>query len=377
MCRANYFHNARRIVVKVGSGVLTADSGLNLAIIETLSRQINQMTADGREVLLVSSGAMAAGMKKIGLTRRPDEIPKRQAIAAVGQSGLMMAYEQAFVQYDRKVAQVLLTGEDLNNRIRYLNARNTLHTLLAWKIIPVINENDTVAVAEIKFGDNDHLSAMIALLMDADILINLTDIGGLYTADPGKDPAARLIPEVLRITKAIEKLAGGIPGVLGTGGMLTKIKAARKVTGAGIPMVIGPGLEDDVLLKLFSGKPVGTFFAPAEIRLSRRKCWIGYTLKPKGTIVIDDGAADAILEKGKSLLPGGITDVSGDFGEGAPVELRDGRDVSLAIGLVNYSAADIRRIMGCNTSTIRDRLGHKSYDEVIHRNNLTVFNDCR
>jgi len=218
---------------------------------------------------------------------------------------------------------------------------------------------------------------MIALLMDADILINLTDIGGLYTADPGKDPAARLIPEVLRITKAIEKLAGGIPGVLGTGGMLTKIKAARKVTGAGIPMVIGPGLEDDVLLKLFSGKPVGTFFAPAEIRLSRRKCWIGYTLKPKGTIVIDDGAADAILEKGKSLLPGGITDVSGDFGEGAPVELRDGRDVSLAIGLVNYSAADIRRIMGCNTSTIRDRLGHKSYDEVIHRNNLTVFNDCR
>jgi glutamate 5-kinase len=377
MCRANYFHNARRIVVKVGSGVLTADSGLNLAIIETLSRQINQMTADGREVLLVSSGAMAAGMKKIGLTRRPDEIPKRQAIAAVGQSGLMMAYEQAFVQYDRKVAQVLLTGEDLNNRIRYLNARNTLHTLLAWKIIPVINENDTVAVAEIKFGDNDHLSAMIALLMDADILINLTDIGGLYTADPGKDPAARLIPEVLRITKAIEKLAGGIPGVLGTGGMLTKIKAARKVTGAGIPMVIGPGLEDDVLLKLFSGKPVGTFFAPAEIRLSRRKCWIGYTLKPKGTIVIDDGAADAILEKGKSLLPGGITDVSGDFGEGAPVELRDGRDVSLAIGLVNYSAADIRRIMGCNTSNIRDRLGHKSYDEVIHRNNLTVFNDCR
>lgn len=377
MCRANFFHNARRIVVKVGSGVLTADSGLNLAIIETLSRQINQLTADGREVLLVSSGAMAAGMKKIGLTRRPDEIPKRQAIAAVGQSGLMMAYEQAFVQYDRKVAQVLLTGEDLNNRIRYLNARNTLHTLLAWKIIPVINENDTVAVAEIKFGDNDHLSAMIALLMDADILINLTDIGGLYTADPGKDPAARLIPEVLRITKAIEKLAGGIPGVLGTGGMLTKIKAARKVTGAGIPMVIGPGLEDDVLLKLFSGKPVGTFFAPAEIRLSRRKCWIGYTLKPKGTIVIDDGAADAILAKGKSLLPGGITDVSGDFGEGAPVELRDGRDVSLAIGLVNYSAADIRRIMGCNTSAIRDRLGHKSYDEVIHRNNLTVFNDCR
>lgn len=377
MCRANFFHNARRIVVKVGSGVLTADSGLNLAIIETLSRQINQLTADGREVLLVSSGAMAAGMKKIGLTRRPDEIPKRQAIAAVGQSGLMMAYEQAFVQYDRKVAQVLLTGEDLNNRIRYLNARNTLHTLLAWKIIPVINENDTVAVAEIKFGDNDHLSAMIALLMDADILINLTDIGGLYTADPGKDPAARLIPEVLRITKAIEKLAGGIPGVLGTGGMLTKIKAARKVTAAGIPMVIGPGLEDDVLLKLFSGKPVGTFFAPAEIRLSRRKCWIGYTLKPKGTIVIDDGAADAILEKGKSLLPGGITDVSGDFGEGAPVELRDGRDVSLAIGLVNYSAADIRSIMGCNTSAIRDRLGHKSYDEVIHRNNLTVFNDCR
>ncbi len=377
MISADYFKQARRIVVKVGSGVLTADSGLNLSVIEALSRQINQLTTEGREVLLVSSGAMASGMKKIGLSRRPDEIPKRQAIAAVGQSGLMMAYEQAFAEYDRKVAQVLLTGEDLNNRIRYLNARNTLHTLLAWKIIPIINENDTVAVAEIKFGDNDNLSAMIALLMDADILINLTDIGGLYSADPGKDLEARLIPEVSRITKAVEKLAGAIPGVLGTGGMLTKIKAARKVTGAGVPMVIAPGLQEDVLRKLFSGEDIGTFFFPAGMRLSRRKCWIGYTLKPRGVIVVDDGAAAAILKKGKSLLPGGITDVSGDFGVGAPVELRDDRGASLAVGLVNYSAVDIRRIMGCNTDAIHDRLGHKSYDEVIHRNNLTVFNDCR
>lgn len=377
MISADYFKQARRIVVKVGSGVLTADSGLNLSVIETLSRQINQLTKTGREVLLVSSGAMASGMKKIGLSRRPDEIPKRQAIAAVGQSGLMMAYEQAFAQYDRKVAQVLLTGEDLNNRVRYLNARNTLHTLLAWKIVPVINENDTVAVAEIKFGDNDNLSAMITLLMDADICVNLTDIGGLYTGDPRKDPEARLIPEVTRITKAVGKLAGAIPGVLGTGGMLTKIGAARKLTGAGVPMVIAPGLEADVLLKLFSGQRIGTFFLPAGERLSRRKCWIGYTLKPKGVIVVDEGAATAILKKGKSLLPGGITDVTGDFGVGAPVELRDGRGVSIGIGLVNYSAADIRSIMGCNTDTIHERLGHKSYDEVIHRNNLTVFNDCR
>lgn len=362
--------------MKVGSGVLTADAGLNLHVIKALSLQINQLTAAGREVLLVSSGAMASGMKKIGLTRRPEEIPKRQAIAAVGQAGLMRAYENAFAAYDRKVAQILLTGDDLTSRARYLNARNTLHTLLSWKIIPVINENDTVAVAEIKFGDNDNLSAMITLLMDADILINLTDIGGLYSADPRKNPDARLVAEVLRITKATEKLAGVIPGVLGTGGMLTKIRAARKVTNAGVPMVIAPGLEKDILLKLFSGAPAGTFFHAVGERLSRRKCWIGYTLKPKGFIVIDDGAAAAILKKGKSLLPGGITEVSGDFGAGAAVELRDKKSDSLAVGLVNYSAADIRRIMGCNTCAIRDRLGHKSYDEVIHRDNLTVFNAC-
>ncbi len=376
MNRTDFFNQARRIVVKVGSGVLTAQAGLNLPIIDVLSRQIHELTKEGRDVLLVSSGAMASGMKKIGLTRRPDEIPQRQAMAAVGQAGLIQAYEKAFAAYDRKVAQILLTGEDLSNRVRYLNARNTLHTLLSWHIIPVINENDTVAVAEIKFGDNDNLSAMIALLMDADILINLTDIGGLYTADPRNNPEARLIAEVPRITKATEKLAGSMPGVLGTGGMLTKIRAARKVTGAGLPMIIAPGLEDDILLNLFSGQSRGTFFYPAGDKISRRKCWIGYTLKPKGAIFIDDGAATAISKNGKSLLPGGITDVAGDFGVGAPVELRDGEHALLAVGLVNYSAADIRRIKGCNTHAIENRLGHKSYDEVIHRNNLTVFTNC-
>jgi glutamate 5-kinase len=376
MNREDFFNQARRIVVKVGSGVLTAQAGLNLPIIDVLARQIHQLTENGREVLLVSSGAMASGMKKIGLNHRPDEIPKRQAIAAVGQAGLIQAYEKAFAVYDRKVAQILLTGEDLTNRVRYLNARNTLHTLLSWKIIPVINENDTVAVAEIKFGDNDNLSAMITLLMDADILINLTDIGGLYTADPRNHAEARLITEVPRISKATEKLAGIMPGVLGTGGMLTKIRAARKVTGAGVPMVIAPGLEEDILLQLFSGQPRGTFFYPMGDKISRRKCWIGYTLKPKGTIFIDDGASTAIIRNGKSLLPGGITDVGGDFSEGAPVELRDGNQTLLAVGLVNYSAADIRRIKGCNTHAIQKRLGHKSYDEVIHRDNLTVFTNC-
>ncbi len=372
--RKSFFSKARRVVVKVGSGVLTSHNGLNTDVINSLSRQICQLGKSGLEVLLVSSGAMASGQKKIGLDRRPDEIPKRQAIAAVGQAGLILCYEKAFETHDRLVAQILLTSDDLSvSRRRYLNARNTLHTLLAWHVVPIINENDTVVVEEIKFGDNDNLSALIALMMNADILVNLTDIDGLYTGDPRTDSGARQIPAVDRITRELEKTASDLPGALGTGGMLSKIRAARKVTVAGIPMVIANGLEDDVLLRLFDGQHRGTFFAPAEARLSNRKTWIGFALKPKGAVIIDDGAARAILKMGKSLLSGGITEVEGDFGVGSSVHIKDVHGRHLAAGLVNYSAAEIRRIMGCQSCQIGEKLGHKSYDEVIHRNNMTLL----
>ncbi len=375
--RQSYFKAAKRLVVKVGSNVLTADQGLNLPVIYALSRQISLLMENGVEVLLVSSGAMASGQKKIGLAKRPDEIPKRQAMAAVGQPGLMLEYEKAFGVYDIKVAQILLTGDDLNaSRTRYLNARNTINTLLSWNIIPIINENDTVVVDEIKFGDNDNLSAMIAFLMNADFLINLTDIDGLYTGDPRKQTDVELIFEVDTIDDRIEKIAGDIPGTLGTGGMLSKIKAAAKTTNAGIPMVIANGLEADILIKLFSGETYGTFFIPVKEKLSSRKCWIGYNIKPKGTIRIDTGAVKAILKRGKSLLPGGIIAVEGDFDVGDAVELIGGDNSRMAVGLVNYSSSDISKIMGCKTDQIQDCLGQKRYDEVIHRDNLTLLNEC-
>ena len=371
------FEDAKRIVVKIGSGVLTEDNGLNLKALRSISRQICQLADRGLEIILVSSGAMASGIKKIGLSKRPEEIPKRQAVAAVGQAGLIMEYEKSFARYNKKVAQILLTSDDLVNRKRYLNARNTLCTLLSWQVIPIINENDTVVVEEIKFGDNDNLSAMIALLMDADILINLTDIDGLYNRNPRKNQDAELISVVTTITKDIEKYASDIPGPLGTGGMLSKIIAAKKVTAAGIPMLIARGEKHDILIKLFAGKEHGTFFIPKKEKLANRKCWIAFTLKPKGTIMIDDGAATAILESGKSLLPSGIVSVDGEFSVGAAVEFRrENNDEILGTGLVNYSASDIRKIMGLKSGKIKKYLGHKSYDEVIHRDNLAITCEC-
>jgi glutamate 5-kinase len=374
--RASIFYSARRVVVKVGSNVLTEDHGLNLKAIRSISRQICRLIDGGIEIVLVSSGAMASGIKKVGLDKRPDEIPKRQAIAAVGQAGLIMEYEKAFARSHRKVAQILLTGDDLNNRKRYLNARNTLCTLLSWQVVPIINENDTVMIEEIQFGDNDNLAAMITLLMDADILVNLTDIDGLYTKDPRTNSDADFIPLVSTIGEDIKKIAGDIPGALGTGGMLSKINAAKKVTAAGIPMVIANGGRSDVLKKLFSGKDVGTFFTPKKKKLKSRKCWIAFTLKPKGVIRIDDGAAEAILNRGKSLLPSGIVGVEGEFSVGAPVEFRKTDDETLGTGLVNYSSTDIRKIMGLKSSQIKNRLGHKPYDDVIHRDNLAVTAEC-
>jgi glutamate 5-kinase len=370
--RKSIFNSAKRIVVKVGSNVLTEDQGLNLKAIRSVSRQICRLIDGGREIILVSSGAMASGVKKLGLDKRPDEIPKRQAVAAVGQAGLIMEYEKAFARDHKRVAQILLTGDDLNNRKRYLNARNAILMLLSWHVVPIVNENDTVMTQEIQFGDNDNLAAMITLLMDADILVNLTDIDGLYTKDPRNNPDATLIPVVSTMGKEIIKSAGDIPGALGTGGMLSKIKAAAKVTASGIPMVIANGGKPDILKKLFSAKETGTFFVPKKKKLRSRKCWIAFTLKPKGVLIVDEGAAAAIMSRGKSLLPSGIVSVEGEFGVGAPVEFKRADNETLGTGLVNYSSADIRKIMGLKSGQIKKRLGYKLYDDVIHRDNLAI-----
>lgn len=370
------FDHVKRAVVKIGSNVLTENNGLNLSAIRSITRQICRLIDTGLEVILVSSGAMASGVKKIGLPRRPDELPKRQAIAAVGQAGLIMEYEKAFRRYHKKVAQILLTSEDLSNRKRYLNARNTLNTLLSWQVVPIINENDTVSVEEIELGDNDNLAAMITLLMDADILINLTDIEGLYNKDPRTYHDAELIPIVAAINKSTERYASEIPGALGTGGMISKIRAARKVMSAGVSMVIAGGDQPNILLKLFSGKAHGTFFVPKKEKLASRKCWIAFSLKPIGALKIDDGAANAILKNGKSLLPSGIVAVEKDFGIGAPVVFKNRHNEILGIGLANYSAADIRKIRGLQSKQIKTVLGHKVYDEVIHRDNLAITYEC-
>ncbi|MEJ2157052.1 MAG: glutamate 5-kinase [Desulfobacteraceae bacterium] len=337
--------NARRVVVKVGSNVVTAHNSLNTNAIQSITYQICMLIDRGLEVLLVSSGALAAGLRRLGLDRRPDEIPQRQAIAAVGQSGLIKAYEAAFGGWN---------------------------ALLTWKVVPIINENDTVMVEEIKLGDNDNLSAMIALLMDADFLINLTDIDGLYTKDPRRWPDAELIPEVSVFKKEIETFASSIPGALGTGGMLSKIRAAKKVTSAGVPMIIAKGDKPDILIRLMDGEKHGTYFVPKSERMASRKCWIAYTLKPKGRLILDDGAVQALIHHGKSLLPIGIVDVEGEFDVGAAVEFADTAQEKLGIGLVNYTASDIRAIKGLKTLQIKERLGFKPYDEVIHRDNLVV-----
>ncbi len=375
--RQSYIENARRIIVKVGSNVLTERDGLNLRAVRAISRQICGLIDGGRQVLLVTSGAMAAGLRKIGLAARPESVPQRQAVAAVGQAGLIMEYENAFERYGLKVAQVLLTSDGISNRKRYLNARNTLNTLLDWQVIPIINENDTVAVESIEFGDNDNLAAITALLMDADLLVNLTDIDGLYTRDPRVYPDASLIPEVSVFKKDLEAYAGCIAGPLGKGGMLSKIRAARKVTAAGIAMIIANGCQENILQTIFSGRTTGTFFFPRKQRMTSRKSWIGYSVRPEGTVIIDAGAAHAVLKRGKSLLPSGVVRVEGTFDVGAPVRFSGPDGTPLGMGLVNYSSSDLARIRGLKSGDIPKRLGHKTFDEVIHRNNLTItFDDA-
>jgi glutamate 5-kinase len=369
--RHSYLQNINRLVIKLGSNILTTNQGLNVTVIRHLAMQVHQLIEKGKQITIVSSGAMAAGMRKLNLASRPSEIPLKQAIAAIGQAGLIQEYEKAFEFFDHKVAQVLLTRTDLSNRTRYLNARNTIRALLDWNVTPIINENDTVAIEEIKFGDNDQLSAMIALMLNADLLINLTDIDGLFDKDPRKHDDAVLIPMVSSFTRDLENCASGIPGTLGTGGMLTKIKAAQKVTTAGIPMVIAKA-SMDVLNQLLDCQNVGTFFVPKNQKMKNRKCWIAFSKKTRGYIQIDDGARNAILKKGTSLLPIGVIGVKGKFsiGDAISVETQSGQDI--ATGLTNYSSEDIQLIMRKKSHEIEQILGEKPYDEIIHRDNMVI-----
>jgi glutamate 5-kinase len=373
--RKALFGKKRRVVIKVGSAVLaSSDGGLDQARIERLAAEISLLLDQGHEVILVSSGAIAAGLGKLGLEKKKGmPLSLKQAAAAVGQSSLMWIYEKTFHAHGRKVAQVLLTREDLSNRTRFLNARNTIHTLLDYGVVPVINENDTVSVDEIRFGDNDNLSGMVLHLSDADLLVILSDIDGFYTTDPKLDSSAKLIPVVEKITADLERAAGDAQSLVGTGGMRSKIMTAKKVGDYGAAMAIINGKKPGLLQALFEGVEVGTLFLPRPEKQDSRKHWIAYTVSSTGRLVVDDGGRDALVTKGKSLLPGGIVKVEGSFKPGECVTCVDQAGLAFARGLVKYSSTDLDRIKGLKTSQIASVLGYKDYDEVIHRDDLVLL----
>lgn len=374
--RKSIISNVNRVIIKIGSSVLTDSNGsLSESVFEKLALEISKIRDKNIEVIVVSSGAIASGMKKLGIVKRPKEISMKQAIAAAGQSTLIWHYERAFSAFNQSVAQILLTLDGLSDRKRYLNARKTLITLLAMGIIPIVNENDTVAVEEIMLGDNDNLAAHITSLIEADLLIMLTDIEGLYSKDPRNNKDAEFISLIERIGEEIENTAGDTFGRATIGGMKTKIEAAKKAAAFGVPTIIANGKNGSTLEDIFDGEEVGTLFLPSEESLSGRKHWIAFTLKSAGEIVIDDGAKKAITSSGKSLLPSGIKEVHGNFGVGESVSCVDENGTEVARGLTSYSAGDIRKIMGSKTSDVEGILGYKYSDEVIHRDDLAVLKD--
>jgi len=364
----------RRLVVKIGSGLITTPRvGVDDKRIDALAADIAAARRD-REVVLVTSGAIVTGMARLGLAERPRTIPEKQAAAAVGQSALMWHYDAAFKRHDIAVGQVLLTAQDISDRARYLNARNTLRMLLELSVLPIVNENDTVAVEEIKVGDNDNLSALVASLIDADLLVLLTDVDGLYTADPAVAADARKIDTVDAVTDDVLKLVWDRQGRVSVGGMATKLEAAQKAAASGIPMVIASGGEEGALTRLLAGEPVGTYFAPKADRLTARKRWIAFAVPPQGRLTVDAGALRALRDEGRSLLPSGVVEVGGDFAAGevvAVIAQADGREIGR--GLVNFDAADLRKIRGAKTRQIEERLGYRGVDEVIHRDNLVIL----
>jgi glutamate 5-kinase len=364
---------AHTVVVKVGTNVLTDPDGtLDPARVQALADQVQRVRDTGRKVALVSSGAIGAGMGRLRLARRPTDLRQLQACAALGQNSLMQAYQQCLARHGTHVAQILLTAGDFDNRARYLNARNTIVTLFEWNCLPVINENDTVSVAEIRFGDNDHLAALVTNLLQAPLLILLTVVDGLYASDPKRDPAARLLTTVPAIDGAVLDMAGGSRSSLGTGGMRSKVRAARLATLAGESVIMANGARPGILDGLFAAEPVGTLFLPHGGIVSARKRWVGYTAQPRGRLVVDAGARRAVEERGRSLLPIGVVEVVGDFRKGDVVSLCDAGGTEFGRGLTNYSAPDAARILGLRTEQISEVLGALPYEEIVHRDNLVV-----
>lgn len=364
--------HVKRVVVKIGSGVISTDAGLDPERVAALSTEVCQLLDRGYEMILVSSGAISAGKGQLGISGRPQTIPQKQAAAAIGQTRIIREYKETFTANSYNVAQVLLTRDDLSNRRRYLNARNTVMTLLEYGVTPIVNENDTVVVEELRFGDNDNLSALVTNLVEADLLIILSDVDGLYNQDPALHPGASLIPVVERITPAIEALGGKGRGTLGTGGMATKLKAAKKAALSGVGTLIVNGRTPSILGQVFAGEDVGTYVLPGQSRLTAKKHWIAFSKKPRGKLLVDDGGRRAIIERGKSLLPSGICGVEGSFERGDAVRLCDCEGREFARGVISYSLAETLLVMGKQCSELAQILGYKYRDEVVYRDNLVI-----
>jgi len=366
--------DVKRIVLKIGSSLVASrESGLDHRRLDSLAQEIAELKAGGREAVIVSSGAVVSGLDKLGIQQRPKSLPIKQAAAAVGQSRLMWAYEKAFETQGLKVAQVLLTQDDLGDRKRFLNSRNTLTTLLALEVIPVVNENDTVVTEEIRFGDNDNLAGLVAHLIEAQLLVILSDVEGLFTDDPRRFSDATLIPVVKKVDGEILRLARDTETEEGTGGMRSKVLTAQKMSRYGVSTVIASGRRTGILMDILKGIPVGTLFLPEAGRRNSRKHWIAFSSRTKGRILLDSGAVEALLMKGKSLLPSGVVAVEGRFEAGDAVACLDPKGREVAKGLVNFSSTDLKKIKGAKTAELVEILGRKDYDEVIHRDNLVIL----
>lgn len=366
---------AKRIVIKVGTSTITYANGKrNFSQIDRLAREISDLQNQGKEMILVTSGAVAVGVDRMGLPGKPKTIPGKQAAAAVGQGVLMHTYEKFFADYGQIVAQVLITKTEAIDRHRYTNTRNTFMELMRQRVIPIVNENDVVALDELKIGDNDNMSALVAGIVDADLVIILSDVDGLYTANPQTHPDAVIVPDVAEITPEIEASAGGVGSARGTGGMATKIQAAKAATSSGIHLVIASGTEKNAITRVLQGEELGTLFVSRENRLQFRKRWLAFGAKIAGSIVVDNGCAKAIRKAGGcSILPAGVFAVQGEFLPGSTVSVIDKDAHELARGLVHYSSAELEQIKGCNSGEIANILGHKNFDEVIHRDDLVIL----
>jgi glutamate 5-kinase len=365
---------ARRIVVKIGSSVLTRDGELQSRVFGDISRQVSELMDTGREVAIVSSGAIAIGARELGWNNGERSIPEKQAAAAVGQIGLIEHYRRRFARRERRVAQILVTRSGLADRERFINARHTLLELLRIGVVPIINENDTVATEEIRFGDNDNLSATVTNLIGADMLVILTDVDGLYRKPPAEDPKAKIFDVVERVTPEIESAAGGSTSAFGRGGMTTKLEAAQAAARCGATTVLCNGRKRDVLLQVAAGKPVGTIFMTGN-RLASRKHWLAFTTRTHGELVLDDGAVRAITRGGKSLLPAGIVEVRGKFRVGDPIACVDSSGRAVARGLTAYASDAVERIAKRPTREIAQMLGYSNGAEVIHRDDLVLLED--